>query len=257
MNAEKTYRLFLSEIRSGSNASLEPAAWNLFFNSTILKWVNMKQDQVERNQLQTDDLSMITVTTDGLPFKPLKEIDSNSDISVFPVPESTPSNKNNYQFGSDGSKTKYPDYFRLLNAFLIVDGVEIPSESLKTNEEDEIKSNTYLKPSMEKVYHRVEDGTSYNPGGRVFKVLHSMSSIDSFKISYLRKPFPYFFDESQPEDNIENVNLVRGGGSVPCEFNDIITIKIVSMAARLFLEAKSDPRYESLTNEQIINRIIH
>ena len=218
----------------------------------------MKQDNVERNQGFDDDLSIITITTDGLPFPPLLSLASVTGIKVFPVPEKTFSNlKNTHDIGDD-KKMSYPNYLRLLNIRgVTTDGTEVKLTSLKTNEEDEIITNEYTKPSIEECYYRVEDGSVYYPGGRVYKVYSGDIGIVKVKLSYLRTPIEYFFDESNPIDDVTNVSHTLGQGSVPLEFDDLRTTKIIDMAVRLFLEVKSDPRYKSLLNEQIVNKIIN
>ncbi|RKY72200.1 MAG: hypothetical protein DRP97_00995 [Candidatus Latescibacterota bacterium] len=257
MKASKAYNLFLQGVRREKTSVIGPDIWNLLINNVVLKWINMKQNNVERNQSFDDDLSIITVTTDGLPFYPLLQLASNVDVKVFPVPEKTFSNTKNTHKYDDENKMSYPDYLRLLNIRGIdFDGNEIKLTSLKTNEEDEILTNEYTTPSIEECYYRVEDGSVYYPGGRVYKVYSGDIDIVKIKLSYLRNPIEYFLDESNPSDNVSNVDHVRGKGSVPLEFDDLRTTKIIDMAVRLFLEIKGDPRYKSLLNEQVVNKII-
>lgn len=258
MKASKTFQLFLQGIRREKTSVVEPATWNLLFNNVIIKWINFKQDMVERNQTFDDDLSLVTITTDSLPFPPLPFLAETSSIRVFPVPEITYSNKKNTHNVGDDVNMSYPNYLRLLNIKGITsDGDEIKLTSLKTNEEDEILTNKFTKPSVDECYYRVEDGSVYYPGGRVYKVYFGDVDIVKVKLSYLRTPIEYFLDESNPSDNVYNVDHIVGKGSVPLEFDDLRTTKIIDMAVRLFLEVKSDPRYKSLLNEQIVNKIIN
>ncbi len=257
MKAEKTYKLFLQGIRREKTSVVEPDLWNLYFPNVVLKWINMKQDLVERNQRFDDDLSILTVTTDSLPLLPLLPLASSNGITVFPLPEITPSNPSNKQLIGENQYMSFPAYLRLLNIRgILPDDSEIKLVSLKTNDEDEILTNSYTKPSLDECYYRVEDGSVYNPGGRVFKVYHDSIDIAKVKLSYLRESIEYFFDESNPVDNVRNVTHEMGKGSIPLEFDDLRATKIIDMAVRLFLEVRSDPRYKSFVNEQVINKII-
>ena len=276
ISAVEQYKIFLDGIRRSETNQVLPEAWNRFINTIILKWVNMKQDMVERTQTFTDDLSIITVKTDGVPHPLILRIGAVNDRYIFSIPGITYKNpegklptsyvnENGDPVPPDdeikGRKIvyhKYPEYFRLLNIYGVTsDKQRIEAKSLDTNREDELLSNTYTKPSGKLCYYSLEDGASYNPGGRIFKLRTDVSELYWIDIAYLRYPEKIFFDESKPLDNPDNVKHIRGGGSVPCEFPESQTLEITDMAIRIFLEMRSDPRWKTFTNEQMINRSIN
>lgn len=242
---EDIYRSFLKEIKKDNIASVPPSTFNRYINDGYSKWFRSKSPEVEMDQKRIDDLKeLIVVTDDTFVFEGhvLPAIQPSS-LNTFPLPKAL-DNTATVTIGG----VVYPSYRRLLSIEFKYQYHDDPcypegqlspwisAKPLKSNQKGVLKKNTFRKPTRNTIYYKMI-------GNNVVLWLgDNTANFGRFmKIEYIKYPRSIFFD---PE----------GLNHVMCELQSDQIHEIVEIAARIYLQEATDPRYQTDMNEMIINQ---
>lgn len=219
---EGLYYFFLDGIRKEYTNTVPPQVFNRLINEAQIIWFDGKIEQMDQDEEAMKAIAPVLV--------PEKAI-------------STP-----YAVPSDCYRTKviYVAFDKLPNGCSINNVRCRPYKHNVTYEE-----NPYRKPGYKNPYYYQADGK--------YVFVTGDYSVSSAKLTYLRTPRKIYYDEVKPTDSVSITGFNKlpynpGSGSVPPEFHVEQRREIVDTAVRLFLERRTDPRYQSMLQEQLIRR---
>lgn len=237
MLAEKTYRLFLDEIKKEGTATVGPKKFTRIINESMMSVILSKLPQTEVISKRVEDLSQLLITTDGfspsMGNNPLPPIES-SPHNQFQIPRSEEIEVNG---------RIYPRVLKVLRIAFKLTYIDheclvgeskgyISAKLLKTDQKDKVISNPHRRPTTGPPFSRFY----FQLYGDNLTAIVSRDNVGSYaskmEIEYYRYPLAFaFHGYNQPT----NVGI---------EFNDDFAREIIDHAAAGYLSETGDPRWE-------------
>jgi len=246
MTAKGAYEAILIELRKAKAPSLHLEDYLYFINKAVQEYINERYNKFQVSQQVTDDLSFLITsdtfipfvgnpntigsylsdTTKGVNIKVGKKYDS-SFIS-FDAPF-------NYWHMAGSHVTAYTKLAHKCHPA----GSEfyLPSKKLSSQTANGIISNSYLKPSGDRVYHDFNDSTSNVPRLTYYFGDSRKYGIKEIVIDYLKKPKVILLTKTEAD--------FIGDNSGNLEFPEYVCNEVVKRAVKLIMENASDPRLQT------------
>ena len=214
------YYFFLDGIRKEYTNTVPPDVFNRIINEAQLIWLDSRIAKMDQDEEAIKAIAPVLVTDYDLP-------------TGFNVPE---------------------NLYRLRVAYASFKDVppgcninRIRCRPYKHNVAYE--ENPFRKPGYKNPYIYEKDGKYIFVAGDY--------EVKEVNLTYIRIPRSIYFDSQREEDLsfplIKDIPIYTPGtGSVPCEFHIEQRREIVDTAVRIFLERRTDPRYQSFLQEQLI-----
>jgi len=222
------YQEFLDGITKEESAIVPPEDFIRLINRSQSQWLVSKAPEGDTGQKRIDDLEIIRVVTDGV-----------FEYNSVPLDLLSPVVVNQFELVPSG----YPSYFRLLNVMFqitysgnscFVDGVNselLDASIMRADKRSSTFKNPMRWPTDERLYYEII-------GNRIRLITGTSSIGYRARLEYYRYPLDMVYDE---DDSNNNVN---------CEFGSAQQYEICDIAIRIYLERKTDPRYQTILNEE-------
>lgn len=227
LSTRDIYQLYLDGIRSYSTSVVEPDLFNRIINDAQDVFVNENIPAGEMGQRQIDNLRVLLsekiLNGSGLRYDlPVDYIRKNALFVMF---SSVP---------KDVCDVKTGEWYSLNTA---------RGDSFSRSTE-----NPYRKPSARMRYYQIiQDGIYLYVGD---------AQVDKVKMLYYGRPRKIYFDAVNPPDRDPIPDVIPpynpGGGSIRPIFEDEQCRMIVSIAVRITIENKMNPRYKSYLQEEML-----
>jgi hypothetical protein len=245
MTSRGAYENILMELRKVKAPSLHLEDYLYFMNKGVQEYINERYNKFQISQQITDDLTALITSktfvvdnntlghyadtpTVGVAITTDKRY--NSDYISFLAPS-------NYwhMIGTHvNTFTKFPtkcapagyNYF-------------VPAKKLSATTGAAIISNTYLRPTVDRVYHDFSDYSETVPGVRLTYYFGDINKygIKTIAVDYLKKPIKIVLTDPQitsPSDTSQTL-----------EFPEYVCNEIIKRVVKLILENSSDPRVQT------------
>jgi len=242
MNAVDMYRAFRLGIDSSKTSVVSVDKWNKFINLVVLDWMEDKIGRTAFTGMVYHDLESLHVDTNGMPPLDLWPIACitllGDDENMFYIPTGEPIYGVNIFAGYKTTIIDYPLIHHIIGVqFMIKEGSTystwLPARVMKADQRGFIKNNPYEEPLNSRLYFELI--------GDAIRLHTKDAEGVAMRLEYYRKP-----DQIKITDQGERVSDVS--------FTDKARKEIVDMAVRIYLEQKTNPRYQSYLQEMLIKQ---
>jgi hypothetical protein len=249
MTTLDSFSLFLDGIKKERTTVVSISTFNRLINEVQLDWFKARAPENDLEQSVIDDLSQLKVITDGyqtwkgITLAPISA-NPNSKIFSYPIGTYLPTYPRYYRLQSVQFRMAYKGNSGLYSD---VEDYEY-ARVLRSDKKAVMPRNYYRRAKKGRLYYELV--------GNVVRCVSEEDCIGStMMLEYLRYPEKIWLDETLPADHTsqEVAIYTAGYGSVPCEFPDMQTKEIISLAVLKHLERTMDQRFGTYAQGEKMN----